>query len=262
MTRSAVVLAAGQGTRISSVTSEPKCLLEVAGTPLLGHHLDHLEALGFTDVAVVVGYRKNLVEAYLSARPTAMQVRLVENKWYTEYGNGYSLVAGLERITGPCIVIDGDLVYELGVLERFLNDEPADSVLVGAGSVDDIECAKVILDPHSSVAAVIDKRPLTPAEAEAFLGEAIGVLQFTEEGRAALVGRAAEFFAIRENLPKNWEHLLNFILPEQVLEARYFDDGKWIEIDTPEDYARAQEMFGGRLASAREPARLVGDPAL
>ena len=55
---------------------------------------------------------------------------------------------------------------------------------------------------------------------------------------------SAEFFSEVQNLPKNWEHLLNFSIPRQALQAQYFDDGRWIEIDTPEDYARARELFG------------------
>jgi choline kinase len=244
VTRSAVVLVAGQGTRINSVTLDPKCLLEVAGKALIDHHLDNLEALGFTDVALVVGYRKDRIRAHIDARQTSIEVRFVENPRYSEYGNGHSLALGLEYVAGPCIAIDGDLIYELGVLERFLKDKPANTVLVGTGSVDDIEAAKVVLDHGRSIAAVIDKRALTHAEAAAFLGEAIGVLHFSEEGRKTLLRRSAEFFAVSQNLPKNWEHLLNFAIPQQALQAQYFEDGTWIEIDTPEDYARARELFG------------------
>lgn len=249
VTRSAVVLIAGQGTRISSVTPDPKCLLEVAGKALIDHHLDNLEALGFTDVVLVVGYRKDRIRAHIGARRTSMKVRFCDNPRYDEYGNGYSLALGLEYVTGPCIAIDGDLIYEFSVLDRFLEGEPANTVLVGSGSVDDIEATKVILNHEGAIAAVVDKRALTLAEVAAFLGEAIGVLHFTEEGRKTLLRRSAEFFATPQNLPKNWEPLLNFAIPQQALQAQYFEEGRWIEIDTPEDYARARELFGDEVES-------------
>lgn len=247
VTRSAVVLVAGQGTRISSVTSDPKCLLEVAGKALIDHHLDNLEACGFTEVVLVVGYRKDRIRSHIDARRTNMNVRLLDNPHYDDYGNGYSLALGLEYVTGPCIAIDGDLIYEFSVLDRFLKGGPANTVLVGSGSIDDIEATKVILNHAGAIAAVVDKRALTRTEAAAFLGEAIGVLHFTEEGRKTLLRCSAEFFAAPQNLPKNWEPQLNFAMSQQALQAQYFEDGRWIEIDTPEDYARARKLFGDEV---------------
>jgi bifunctional UDP-N-acetylglucosamine pyrophosphorylase/glucosamine-1-phosphate N-acetyltransferase len=51
---SIVILAAGQGTRMSS--SRPKVLQPLAGKPLLGHVMDCAKALGAEDVCVVYGH--------------------------------------------------------------------------------------------------------------------------------------------------------------------------------------------------------------
>jgi choline kinase len=243
VTRSAVVLVAGRGTRIAAVTTEPKGLLEVNDKSLLDHHLDHLEALGFADVVLVVGYRKDLIEERVRARSSDLRIRLVENERYVEHGNGYSLVLGLSSVAGPCIAIDGDLIYERGVLEGLVREEPTDSLLVGLGDIHDIESTKILVDHAMAIQSVIEKRTLTASEAESFLGEATGLLMFTEEGRKVLLQCAERFFAVRENLPKNWEHLINFVIPQRPLTARYFVEGKWIEIDTPDDYAQACRTF-------------------
>lgn len=55
----AVVLAAGEGTRLRPLTEDtPKGMVEVAGKPILTHGLEQLVELGAEEVILVVGYRK------------------------------------------------------------------------------------------------------------------------------------------------------------------------------------------------------------
>lgn len=240
---SAVVLAAGRGTRIASVTSAPKCLLEVHGKSLIRRHIDHLASLGFREVVVVVGYEKELVRRHLAGYSSRIRVEFVENEDVERLGNGVSLRLGLERVNGHCLVIDGDLIYDGDVLERFLDGGPEDCALIGEGDVDDIESAKTVTDGNGCILAFIDKRALLPHEREGFLGEAIGVLMFTEAGRAAILRGSERFFSDAANLSLNWEHLLNACLSEQPMTSRFVPGGQWIEIDTPEDYAEARRIF-------------------
>jgi NDP-sugar pyrophosphorylase family protein len=58
----AVVLAAGQGTRLQPLTDDkPKGLVEVAGEPILTHCFDQLLELGADELVVVVGYMKEKI---------------------------------------------------------------------------------------------------------------------------------------------------------------------------------------------------------
>jgi glucose-1-phosphate thymidylyltransferase len=55
----AVVLAAGEGTRLRPLTDDtPKGLVEVNGKPIITHCLEQLVDLGAEEVFIVVGYRK------------------------------------------------------------------------------------------------------------------------------------------------------------------------------------------------------------
>lgn len=53
----AIILAAGRGSRMLSRTQNcPKCLLELAGKPLLQWQMESLQTAGFDDILVVRGY--------------------------------------------------------------------------------------------------------------------------------------------------------------------------------------------------------------
>jgi len=62
----AVVLAAGEGTRLRPLTEDkPKVLVEVDGTPLIEDVFDNLIEIGATELIVVVGYKKEqILERY------------------------------------------------------------------------------------------------------------------------------------------------------------------------------------------------------
>ncbi len=62
----AVVLAAGEGTRLRPLTEEkPKGMVEVDGKPILTHCFEQLAELGADEFVVVVGYRKQgIIEHY------------------------------------------------------------------------------------------------------------------------------------------------------------------------------------------------------
>jgi len=62
----AVVLAAGEGTRLRPLTEDkPKGMVEVDGKPILTHCFEQLAELGADGLVVVVGYRKqDIIEHY------------------------------------------------------------------------------------------------------------------------------------------------------------------------------------------------------
>jgi UDP-N-acetylglucosamine diphosphorylase / glucose-1-phosphate thymidylyltransferase / UDP-N-acetylgalactosamine diphosphorylase / glucosamine-1-phosphate N-acetyltransferase / galactosamine-1-phosphate N-acetyltransferase len=61
----AVILAAGKGTRMKSLTQElPKPMLKVQGKPILEHILLGLLAAGLKEIFVVTGYRADVIEGY------------------------------------------------------------------------------------------------------------------------------------------------------------------------------------------------------
>lgn len=58
----AVVLAAGLGKRLGAVTAEkPKVLVKIGGKALIEHNLDKLRRLGISQIALVVGYKGEMV---------------------------------------------------------------------------------------------------------------------------------------------------------------------------------------------------------
>ena len=58
----AVILAAGRGSRMKNLTDDrPKCLVELKGKALLDWQLESLRASGIREIAVISGYKSELL---------------------------------------------------------------------------------------------------------------------------------------------------------------------------------------------------------
>jgi MurNAc alpha-1-phosphate uridylyltransferase len=61
-----MILAAGRGERMGTLTAtQPKPLLEVAGRPLIEHHVMRLKTLGFAEIVINLSYRGAQIREYL-----------------------------------------------------------------------------------------------------------------------------------------------------------------------------------------------------
>lgn len=241
----AVILAAGHGGRIRRLSRAPKVLLRVNGQTLLERHLLALGNQGVTDVVIVVGYQSEQVLRHVGEHFSDLGVRYVRNDDYLRRGNGYSLWLGIRHAPGDVLVFDGDVIYSEAVLARFLGAGEESSVLVGRGDIDDIECAKTLVDGRGRVRKTVDKRPLSAKELEKyrFAGEAIGILRFDAATKNALDALARDFFADPANLGLNWEHLLSRLFGDHDVACRLETSADWMEIDTPEDFRAAVALF-------------------
>ena len=67
MPTKAMLLAAGKGTRLRPLTETvAKCMVEVAGKPVLEHHIEWLQKCGVTDVVINLHYLAETVMNYFS----------------------------------------------------------------------------------------------------------------------------------------------------------------------------------------------------
>jgi len=114
----ATILAAGRGSRMKNLTeSIPKCLLHFRDQSLLSWQLNSLHASGIKNIAIVTGYKRELLNHF----------DLVEffNPRWTETNMVTSLFCAREWLLAePCVVSYSDIFY-LPEAIRILSQSPA-----------------------------------------------------------------------------------------------------------------------------------------
>ncbi|SIT68351.1 Choline kinase [Ectothiorhodosinus mongolicus] len=114
----AVILAAGRGSRLGSMTdAAPKGMVEVAGKPILDWQRRALLAGGAEAVTVVTGYRGEVVADYGFGT-------IINDDW--SFGNMLSsLDCALRTFSGPLIVSYADILYNPAtVRDLIVSDSP------------------------------------------------------------------------------------------------------------------------------------------
>jgi len=160
----AIILAAGQGSRLRPLTEDrPKCLVELAGRSLLERQLETFAALGIERVTIIGGYRAEQLPA---------DVRVIVNPRYESTNMVESLFCAQALMSGEndVIVSYGDIVFEPQVLAR-------------------------LCDSTAEVAVVVDRawRQLWEARMEDCLRDA-ETLKLAEDGRIIELGKKARSF--------------------------------------------------------------------
>jgi len=121
----AVIAVAGLGSRLG--LGKPKCLVEVAGRCILEHQLDLLKEV--PDVRLVVGYMEHdVIDAAFKLLPG---VTIVRNPAYRSTTTQQSYWLGARHLTGPCLYLDGDIIFEKESFHAFLACAERNAPLIG-----------------------------------------------------------------------------------------------------------------------------------
>ena len=143
----AVILAAGQGTRMRPLTdSTPKPLLPVAGKTIIEHNIYLIEDR-VDEIIVVGGYMIEELEEKFSDRP---EIKIVEQE--EALGTADAALQAKKFIDGKTVVMNGDDIYGEKALEA-LNFDSA----VLASRVDDPEKFGVFEMENGKISGLVEK---------------------------------------------------------------------------------------------------------
>jgi glucose-1-phosphate thymidylyltransferase len=110
----AVVLAAGEGTRLRPLThNRPKPMLPAANRPILEYVFDALVDT-VDDIVVVVGYKHDRVQGHFG--PTYRGVDLTYVHQEKQLGSGHALLQARDVVDEPMVVLNGDRVIDTHIV--------------------------------------------------------------------------------------------------------------------------------------------------
>lgn len=114
-----MILAAGKGERMHPLTMEvPKALLNVGGKYLIDWAIERLTRAGIEKIVVAVGWKRFLVEDYLSAS-SDIEVSVVDVADY-EIGPLQTLVTAIETFDDDFLLVPVDILVDASVISGML----------------------------------------------------------------------------------------------------------------------------------------------
>ncbi len=237
----AVILCAGVGSRIRPLTDDkPKPLVVVAGKTILGRMIDASLSAGVSEFVVVTGYRAEQIKQFLTESYPGTSFTFVHNDHFEETNTGYSVLLAEPFVRGEDFIkFDGDVVFEDEVLNRLIADKASSALCIDTRIRLEAEEVKVILDENKRVLEVGKK--LDPTEAH---GESIGIEKICTRVAPVFF---QELHTLMQDTTK-WQEYYDdtyttLVVRGVPMHAVDITGLKWVEIDTHEDFDRAELMF-------------------
>jgi len=161
MARAAVILAAGQGTRMKS--AKPKVLHAIAGRPILGHVIAAIRGAGVERIVVVSAPSMDDLRGYVSSlgAENAVQDRPL--------GTGHAALAAasvLGTFDGALLVNNGDMpLAQSAMMEQSLaSAERTGLSLVAFRPADPAQYGRVLTNPDGTLDRIVEFKDATAAE--------------------------------------------------------------------------------------------------
>lgn len=240
----AVILAAGQGTRIRSVHGErPKCLIEVDDNTILDHQLEALFLAGIDEVAIVVGYEKKQIINHVKHNHVYGQtIQFIENPAFAITNNIYSLWLATEWLHGDSFIcLNADVVFDPEILRSAVRTRAPISMIVDPLWRD--ETMKVIIEGDRVL------RMSKKISREEFSGTYIGITIFHSAIQERFFDRMNDLIS-EGQVNVFFNAAVQELADEGVYVGFTSTDGlPWAEIDDPLDLNFAQQSVFPQLAA-------------
>jgi choline kinase len=246
----AVFIAAGQGSRLGSITNDlPKPLVDVNGKSIIERQIDLLHKKNINDIVIVTGYKKE--------KFTFKNIEYVFNPNFLIDEQAGSLMSARQKFSDDVLVMFGDILFDEQILEQVLNANGQISIAIDKDweksyqerNDNPIDKADKVLLKNNKIIKISAEQ--IRAEQNVDTGELLGIMKLSSEGSKILI----EHYEKLEN-----NHTGKFHDAESFKKAKFVDilqelistgidinpiviSGNWCEIDTPDDLTRAKKIF-------------------
>lgn len=239
-----IVLAAGRGDELGELVADrPKCMVPIAGKPILGHILDAYRSANVRDLVVVRGFAKDAVNL--------AGATYVDNDDFATTGELASLATAKASLEGPCLVSYGDVIFKRHVLDEVLDVEGDFVIAVDSLPAQDRGDDKprradwaICSEPHSRktlLGNVTLKDMASAPDTPGITGEWTGILKTSAEGSKAIAAMI-EAMPAHELAKLSMPDLLRRLVTGGQTVRVVYSRGGWLDVNTLTDVVKGSEF--------------------
>lgn len=223
----AVLMAGGKGERLRPLTLEtPKPLLRMGDKAIIDRNVDRLIDYGVKNISVTVNYLKEkLIDHYSLQKENGIKIDCVsEQKFFGTIG-ALKLVKEFHNDT--ILVMNSDLLTDIDFEDFYLHFMEHDAMMSAVAIPYTISVPYGIFDLEGRDIKGVTEKPVYNLYANA------GIYMFKKEALSFIPD--AQVF--------NATDLIEVLVEDGHKVIRYPLTGLWIDIGTPEEYRKAQELI-------------------
>ena len=245
-----IILAAGMGSRLGALTNDkPKCMLKLFNETLIERQIKIFHSCNINDITIVTGYRSEEIDI--------PNVNYVKNKNYETTNINESLFCALEPSSSPILVTYSDIVFEQKIIQQMLEFTGDVGLAVNLNwkkcyqnrNMHPLSEAENVLVENGKILQI--RKNISKSLENQQIGEFLGIMMLSSEHVKILLERYSYLKKNHVGDFHNSSSLSNAYITDMLQEIincgvtvnPIFTEGKWCEIDTPEDLKNAEKSI-------------------
>ena len=252
MIEHAILLSAGQGSRMLPLTAErPKCLIEFSGRSLLAWQIEMLARGGVKRIDVVTGFKTEMVDEHLHLiRDPRVTVTTRFNPFYKVADNLGSCWIAREAMVGDFLILNGDTLVSEDIVGRVqAGTEWPIAVTIDVKDRYDSDDMKVSREANGRLRRI--GKTLTAEESNA---ESIGFLAFRGGGAALFRDAVRATMRTPEGVQHWYLKVIDNLAPCGQVGTMSIEGLDWAEVDYLNDIEYAANVTAKWVPQAGPPA--------
>ena len=245
-----IILAAGMGSRLRSLTNDkPKCMIKLFNETLIERQIKIFHSHNINDITIVTGYRGEIIDI--------PDVNYVKNENYETTNMNESLFCALEPSNSPVLVTYSDIVFEQKIIQQML--EITDGIRLAVNlnwkkhyqnrSMHSLSEAENVLVENERILQI--RKNISKSLQNQQIGEFLGIMMLSSDHVKILLERYSYLKKNHIGTFHNSSSLSNAYITDMLQEIincginvkPVFTEGRWFEIDTPEDLKNAEKSI-------------------
>ena len=245
-----IILAAGMSSRLRTLTNDkPKCMLKLFNETLIERQIKIFHSCNINDITIVTGYMSEVIDI--------PDVNYVKNKNYETTNINESLFCALEPSSSPILVTYSDIVFEQKIIQQMLEFTGGIGLAVNLNwkkcyqnrNMHPLSEAENVLVENGRILQI--RKNISKSLENQQIGEFLGIMMLSSEHVKILLERYSYLKKNHVGAFHNSASLSNAYITDMLQEIvncgvtvnPIFTEGKWCEIDTPEDLKNAEKSI-------------------
>jgi len=230
MIKTAVILAAGLGSRLKERTKEkPKGFLVIDDQTLIERSIKKLIGAGIEEIIIGTGY---LNGAFDELAKKNLLIKCLKNEKYENTGSMFTLFNARDLIKRDFLLLESDLLYEETGLRTLLNDVHND-VILASGATKSGDEVFIETDKNNFLLNMSKK----PEELKNISAELVGISKVSYSTFFKMCSFAEKEF--EKNAKLDYEYTMVAVSNENPFFVKKIEKYAWIEIDDENHLNRA-----------------------
>ncbi|WP_260925647.1 phosphocholine cytidylyltransferase family protein [Novosphingobium sp. 9] len=247
MIEHAILLSAGQGSRLLPLTAErPKCMIDFSGKSLIAWQIEMLARGGFKRIDIVTGFMTDMLDEHLAAiEIPGVEIKTFYNPFFKVADNLGSCWIVRHRMQGDFVILNGDTLVSEEIVAKVQegalapDGKPWPITVTVDVKADGYDSDDMKVEREADGRLVHIGKTLTAAQSNA---ESIGFLAFRGEGVDLFRETVRKVMRTPEGVQHWYLKVIDWIAPTMQVGTVSIEGLGWGEVDFLNDIEVATKL--------------------